>query len=89
MINIEDQLDVIATEFLENDEKPNFTNRTFLNSMIIFQNTLLDKMYDNQSYIEMNMEERMDMAFSCGNEFRQLILKYTGMDTHNIDEFLK
>jgi hypothetical protein len=84
------------TEFIANTilaqsgnvEKPNFTNRHFMNTIIIFQNALMDKMYDNQNYDDMDIEDRLKMVETCGNELRKLIHTYTGLDTHKIEDFL-
>ena len=89
-------LDLLANSFLEQsvnanpgENKPNYTNRDFMNALIIFQNALMDKMFDNQNYIGMNYEERAEMAINCGSDLRDFILKYTGLNPSNIDEFLK
>ena len=84
------------TEFIANTilaqsgnvEKPNFTNRHFMNTIIIFQNALMDKMYDNQNYDNMDIEDRLKMVETCGNELRKLIHTYTGLDTYKIENFL-
>jgi hypothetical protein len=81
----------IAISILEqsgNVEKPNFTNRHFMNTIIIFQNALMDKMYDNQNYDDMDIEDRLKMVETCGNELKKLIHTYTGLDTHKIEDFL-
>ena len=89
-------LEVLANSFLEQainakhgENKPNYTNRDFMNALIIFQNALMDKMFDNQNYLEMDLIDREQMAINCGNELRDFVLKYTGLNTSNIDEFLK
>jgi len=89
------ELEFIANDILEqnanakgNDIKPNYSNRDFMNATIIFQTALMDKMFDNQDYDNMSIEDRMNMAESCGNELRKLIHTYTGLDTHQIDKFL-
>jgi len=84
------------TEFIANTilaqsgnvEKPKFTNRHFMNTIIIFQNALMDKMYDNQNYDGMDIEDRLKMVETCGSELRKLIHTYTGLDTHKIEDFL-
>ena len=82
-------LEYIANDYLEqNGEKPNFTNRDFLNAVIIFQTALMDKLFDNQNYDKMGIENRMKMAEACGNDLRKFIHTYTNLDTHNINEFL-
>jgi hypothetical protein len=74
-------------EAIGNENKPNYTNRDFMNAVIIFQTALMDKMYDNQDYDDMNLEDRMKMAESCGLSLRKLIHTYTGLDTHKIVEY--
>ena len=71
-----------------NENKPNYSKRDFMNATIIFQTALMDKMYDNQDFDNMSLDERMKMAESCGLALRKLIHTYTGLDTHNIEEFL-
>ena len=89
------ELELIANDLLNqnatakgNENKPNYSNRDFMNATIIFQTALMDKMYDNQDYDEMDIDDRMKMTESCGLELRKLIHTYTGLDTHKIEEFL-
>lgn len=83
------ELELIANEFLENNGvKPNFSNRDFMNAILIFQTALLDKMWDNQNYDKMDINDREIMAHQCGTELRKLIHTYTGLDTHKIELFL-
>ena len=70
------------------DIKPNYSNRDFMNTILIFQTALMDKLYDNQEYDKMDFGDRLQMAESCGMELRKLIHTYTGLDTHKIEEFL-
>lgn len=87
-----DVLEHIATDILfeaaEKPTKPNIPNRAFMNAIIIFQSALMDKLYDNQDFDNMPMEERIKMAESCGKELRKLIHTYTGLDTHNMEQFV-
>lgn len=89
-------LALLANSFLEQainaelgENKPNYTNRDFFNVLIIFQNVLIDKMFDNQNYIEMSLQDREQMAINCGYELRDFIIKYTGLNPSKIDDFLK
>lgn len=89
------ELEIIASDILdqnaeaiENENKPNYTNREFMNCLIIFQTALMDKMYDNQDYDKMGLKERANMATQCGLDLRKFIHTYTGLDTHNIEDFL-
>jgi hypothetical protein len=89
------ELEKIASELLEqnanavgDENKPNYSNRDFMNALIIFQTALMDKMYDNQSFDQMPVEHRLAMANSCGTELRKLIHTYTGLDTHDVEKFV-
>ena len=83
------QLETIAMQYLDNtDIKPNFTNREFMNAVIIFQTALMDKMFDNQDYDKMDNKDREQMAINCGMDLRKLIHTYTNLDTHKIEDFI-
>jgi hypothetical protein len=96
MRNHSETLEIIANDFLEQNceidptenPKPNYSNRDFMNAVIIFQTALMDKMFDNMDFDKMDLEERYKMAQSSGEELRKLIHTYTGLDTHKIEEFL-
>ncbi len=95
MRTYEKVLEVIASYILEqnaeavgNENKPNYTNRDFMNCLIIFQTAMMDKMYDNQEYDKMSIENRINMATKCGLDLRKLIHTYTGLDTNNIEDFV-
>ena len=81
-------LEMLCDIFLANDKKPNFKNRDFLNASIVFNSVLVDKIYDNQNYIVMSMEERENMVWNCGNELKNIIEKYTGIDTFQVEHLL-
>ena len=59
-----------------------------MNCLIIFQTAMMDKMYDNQEYDKMSIENRINMATKCGLDLRKLIHTYTGLDTNNIEDFV-
>lgn len=93
MEEIKAALSIIADNILikacdNPNEKPNYSNRDFLNAVIIFQSALMDKLYDMQDFDKMDFDNRLRMAESCGVELRKLIHTYTGIDTHKIDELL-
>jgi len=90
-ITKEKLVEIVANAILHetgNTQKPNYSNRHFMNTIIIFQNALMDKMYDNQDYDGMGREDRLKMVESCGNELKKFIHTYTGLDTHKIEDFL-
>ena len=78
------ELELIANTILNSEEKPNYTDDEFMNCVLIFQNALMDKMYDNQNYDNMNLEDRSKMASKAGNELRKFIFTYTNLDTRLI-----
>ena len=93
MRNYKNELEAIANDLLTqnaeakgNENKPNYSNRDFLNAVIIFQTALMDKMYDYQN--GMSLDERMEMAERCGLDLRNLIHTYTGLDMHKFEEFI-
>ncbi len=86
---MKNKLETIANEILNNQEvKPNYSNRDFMNALIIFQTALMDKMYDNQDYDKMDINNRLEMANQCGLDLRKLIHTYTGLDTHKLEDFI-
>ena len=93
MRSYKNELEAIANDLLTqnaeakgNENKPNYSNRDFMNAVIIFQTALMDKMYDNQN--GMSLDERIQMAERCGLDLRKLIQTYTGLDLHKFEEFL-
>lgn len=87
------ELELIANDILDQNsiengaEKPNYSNRDFMNTLIIFQTALMDKMFDNQEIDNMDLESRKNMANQCGVDLRKLIHTYTGLDTHKVNDF--
>ena len=93
MRSYKNELEAIANDLLTqnaeakgNENKPNYSNRDFMNAVIIFQTALMDKMYDNQN--GMSLDERIEMAERCGLDLRELIHTYTGLDLHKFEEFI-
>jgi len=95
MRNHNAMLELIATDLVSQnveatgDEcKPNYSNKDFMNAVIIFQTALMDKMWDNMDFDGMLAKERMEMCESCWLELRNLIHTYTGLDVHKFEQFL-
>ena len=79
------EIKAIAMDLLsQSGEKPNYSNTDLVNAVIIFQTALMDKLYDNQNYLNMSLDDRCIMAENCGAELREFILKYTGLDMFEI-----
>lgn len=89
------ELEYIASSILDqnsiakgDENKPNYSNREFMNSLIIFQNALMDKVYDNQDFDKMPLDDRLKMAENCGKDLAKLIHTYTNLDTSKLHDFL-
>jgi hypothetical protein len=79
------ELEIIASNFLKNaDEKPRFLRRDFDNCTIIFMRALMDKLVDKMIMDGIDIDEGGELATQCGTELRDFIIKYTGIDMHNI-----
>jgi hypothetical protein len=50
----------------------------------IFMSGIIDKMWDLQEKENIDMDIRSDMALKAGDDIRNLIRKYTGIDTHEL-----
>jgi hypothetical protein len=89
------ELEFIADDILNQnaeavggENKPNYTNREFINTLIIFQTALMDKMWDLQHDENIDLKDRENMAVRCGLDLRNIIKTYTNLDTHIIEDFL-
>jgi hypothetical protein len=84
------ELEFIANDIIDQHalgaEKPNYSNADFMNTILIFQTALMDKMFDNQDYDKMDMENRSKMTTKCGEDLRKFIHTYTGLDTYKLME---
>ena len=87
-------LEIIANGILEinasniENNKPNYTKRDFMNTVLIFQHALTDKIFDIQEAENMPLEDRLNMVNRCGFALLELIKTYTGLDISNVKEFL-
>ena len=87
------QLEILANQQLDIASNKdagyiNYSNRAFFNTIILFQGLLMDKLYTLQESDGMDFEERLNMAEKCGKDLRKFIHTYTGLDTHEIENFL-
>ena len=76
----------LASGFLENTEKQNFSNDAFVDALLIFQTVIFDKVHDLQVDEQMKLKYGLEMAESLGNELRRIIKIYTGLDTVKLVE---
>lgn len=75
----------LANGLLEMVEvKPNYKDSSMLDAVIIFQSVFIDKIFDNQNFDKMPLDERLKMVYSAGNDLRKLIHTYTGLDTYKL-----
>ena len=86
---MENDIEKIATEILNKSRiKPNYTNRDFMNIVIVFQSAMMDKLFDVMDFDGMKIEDRLLMAEKCGLDLKDFIFKYTNIDTHKIENYL-
>lgn len=62
-------------------QKPEFTMSGFRAASKIFFAAFMDKMWELQTEEKITQETREDMAVKAGEELRQLVKKYTNIDT--------
>jgi hypothetical protein len=71
-------------DIVPNIEPPKFSDDTLRAATCIFTAVLMDKMWDLQEDEELDIEDRLNMASSAGQEIRRLIKTYTGIDSHDL-----
>lgn len=78
LVQIEDGLiDTVAL-------KPNYTTDGFRAAVYIFQSAIFDKMIDIQEKENMSDEDCELMAKNLGEELRNFIGRFTGIDTYKL-----
>lgn len=78
-------LEEIESSLLEFAEyKPEFTTEGFRAAIFIFQSALLDKMFELQEKEKMSLEDSEIMAKNLGEELRNTVYRFTGIDTHKL-----
>lgn len=83
------ELEKMATNILNSEGvKPNYTNRDFMNIVIIFQSAMMDKLFEVMEFDKMDIKERLLMAEKCGTDLKDFVYKYTNIDTHKIENYL-
>ena len=81
-----EEIEMTLLEYNANEivPQPNFTDEGFRAGIYIFMSVLMDKIYSLQEDENIAMEDRLNMVESAGKELRNLIKKYTDIDTHKI-----
>ena len=64
--------------------QPKFSDDTLRAATCIFMTVLMDKMWDLQEDENLDIEDRLNMARKAGQDIRQLIKTYTGIDSHDL-----
>lgn len=67
-----------------NGDKPDFTVDGFRAGIKIFMSVMMDKIYELQEKEDIPFKHREEMAFKCGLEIRDIVKKYTDIDTHDL-----
>lgn len=76
--------DLLIEHEAMNGNKPNFTDDGFRAGVKIFISVLMDKMWEYQKRMNIQMDERIILAELCGNDVRSLVKRFTGIDTHDL-----
>lgn len=63
--------------------KPDYTIDGFRAATKIFMSVLMDKMWELQQDENINIEDRVNMVEKAGQDVRELVKNYTGIDTFN------
>jgi len=63
--------------------KPNFDKAALRAATKIFSSVIMDKIWELQESENMDMIDRENMAFSCGNDIRKLIKTYLGIESRD------
>ena len=80
-------LEKIENSLLEFSEyKPEFTKEGFRAAVYIFTTAMMDKMFERQEEMKLDLKQREDQAEQLGTEVKILIEKYTGLDTFKLYE---
>ena len=69
---------------INSDLPPGYPIEGFRASTKIFMSTLMDKMWELQEKENIPMDNRVEMVTKAGKDFRELIKKYTNIDTHDL-----
>lgn len=82
----ENSLKSLADVALEHysESKPNLSDEALLNGILIFQTCLYDKLWDRCNELELCQDQRNDIGTELGNDIRNIVKKYTDIDTHEL-----
>lgn len=70
----------------EVQNKPNYTIKGFRAATKIFMSVLMDKIWELQEDEKITMDDRIKMVQKAGEDVRNLIITYTGIDPHDLYE---
>ena len=78
-------LEEIENTLLDNITlKPEYTKEGFRAAIFIFQSAISDKMFELQTKEKMSNKDSELMAKNLGDELRNLIGRFKGIDTHKL-----
>jgi uncharacterized protein YutE (UPF0331/DUF86 family) len=64
--------------------QPDYSEDGFRSALKIVMSAMMDKMWDLQQKEGIDMKIREAMAIKCGEDFRNLVRKYTNIDPHDL-----
>ena len=71
-------------EFEVRGMKPEYTKEGFRAGIKIFASVLVDKIWELQQGENIERQDRLNMVQKVGEEIRQLVKTYTGIDSHEL-----
>lgn len=80
---IDSVADVIMEYEQTYSEPPNYEEQTLHSATRIFMSCIMDRMWGMQENEGMDMEDRKNMAISCGKEVAMILKKYAGLSDLN------
>ena len=75
---------LILNRNAHNAKPVEFDNSSLLDALLIFQELMMQKMWEFQDSLDMPQKDREIMATKLGTDLRALIRKYTNIDTFKL-----
>jgi len=72
---------MVAAHNIEIDYPIYFTDKSFLHLIFVLNSAVFERMWDVMEFDKMSHEDRVKMTESFAGEFKDLIRRYTNIDT--------
>ena len=79
------EIDELANKILESSGVyREYSDTDLANSLIIFMEVFMAKMYDRNVKLKIVQKERLELAELSGTKIRELVNIFTGVDMHDV-----